>query len=71
MVGKGRTKTSYSIDCKKPEEGYHYDNLQKLTVSENSSKGTKKLEVWWDEYEKKLKAKVTKLNEMDNSDCPF
>lgn len=72
MVGKGRSKESYTIDCIVNEEGYHKDNLQVLTKSANSSKGTKKLEVWWDDCERKLKAKVVELKtNTDNSDCPF
>lgn len=38
MAGKGRSKTSYSIDCIKEELGYVKGNLQKLTVSANSKK---------------------------------
>lgn len=38
MAGKGRSKTSYTIDCIKEELGYVRGNLQKLTKSDNSKK---------------------------------
>ena len=38
MQLKGRSKNSASIDRKDQNRGYFYDNLQILTVSENSSK---------------------------------
>lgn len=38
MAGKGRTKTSYTIDCIIEELGYVRGNLQKLTKSDNSKK---------------------------------
>lgn len=41
MAGKGRSKTSYSIDCIEPYLGYVEGNIRKVTVPENSSKGTK------------------------------
>jgi len=41
IAGKGRTVESYSIDRVNPERGYHIDNIQRLTVSENSRKGKK------------------------------
>jgi hypothetical protein len=41
---KGIWKYSYSIDCKINELGYVEGNLQLLTVSANSIKGTKKVE---------------------------
>lgn len=42
MAGKGRSKDSYSIDCKIEELGYVKGNLQKLTVSQNSIKEHKR-----------------------------
>lgn len=72
IEGKGRSKTSYTIDRIRNEEGYHIDNLQVLPNSQNASKGTKKLEAWWDEQENKIKFVVTTLNKnRDNSNCPF
>lgn len=39
LFGKGREKDKLSIDRIDPLKGYHIDNIQILTVSENSSKG--------------------------------
>ena len=36
---RGKTGASASIDRRDPLQGYHLDNLQILTLSENSSKG--------------------------------
>lgn len=38
MAGKGRTKTSYTIDCIIELLGYVRGNLQKLSKSDNSKK---------------------------------
>lgn len=38
MAGKGRSKESYTIDCIIPELGYTYENIQKLSESDNSKK---------------------------------
>jgi len=47
IVGKGRTKESYSIDRIDPRIGYTYSNLRMLTVSDNSKKGAKILQYDW------------------------
>ena len=57
LKGKGKTKDSYSIDRinDDPEKGYHgyrKDNIQKLTLSENSIK--RHLKTYYDERERKL-----------------
>lgn len=33
---KGKTATSLSVDRIKPLEGYHYDNIRAITLSDNS-----------------------------------
>lgn len=38
IAGKGRTKESYSIDRKDSTKGYTLDNIQRMSVSENSRK---------------------------------
>lgn len=38
IAGKGRTRESYSIDRIDPTKGYQLDNIQRMTVSENSKK---------------------------------
>lgn len=46
MTGKGRTKDHYSIDRIDPTKGYSLDNIQRMTVSENSKKGKKLVYDW-------------------------
>lgn len=41
IAGKGRTKKSFSIDRIDPSKGYHIDNIQCMTVSENSRKSNR------------------------------
>lgn len=43
LMGKGRTKDSYTIDRKDNDKGYSYDNIQVLSLSMNSSKGARQL----------------------------
>lgn len=47
IAGKGRTKTSYSIDRIDNTKGYTLDNIRILTVSENARKGDKNLVYDW------------------------
>lgn len=67
MAGKGRTKDSFSIDCKKNELGYVKGNIRKLTVAQNAAKGTKKLVYDW---ETKHAFVVTEIKTED-TDNPF
>lgn len=46
LAKKGQTKDSYTIDRKDSTKGYTFDNIQVLTLSENSRKGTKKVLVY-------------------------
>lgn len=48
MAGKGRTKDCYSVDCIINELGYAKGNLQRLSVSDNSKKGIKRLVYDWE-----------------------
>lgn len=48
IKGKGKTSQSYSVDRKEADIGYHYWNLQMLTVSENAKKGKKILLYNWE-----------------------
>lgn len=43
----GRKGTSYTIDRIKNEKGYVPGNIQVLTLSQNSSKGTRVLSYDW------------------------
>lgn len=68
IIGKGKTKLSLTIDRKNNDIGYILSNLRVLTNSENSSKGTKKLE-----YDcERAKFTVTKTIDPEiTSDNPF
>jgi len=39
---KGKNASSASIDCKIPEKGYSYENMQILTLAENTIKENKR-----------------------------
>ena len=73
LIGKGKRKESYSIDRRDNTKGYTLDNIRIMTLSENSRKSTKTLEVYYCEYERKLIATVRSNNiELGESDdCPF
>jgi hypothetical protein len=43
LAGKGKTKTSFSIDRIENDKGYTLDNIRILTLSDNSKKGNKKI----------------------------
>lgn len=47
-LGKGRSKVSFTVDCKINELGYAEGNIQMLTKQENSRKGVKSLEYDWE-----------------------
>ena len=68
MAGKGRTKDCYSVDCIINELGYAKGNLQRLSVSENSKKGVKKLVYDW---ENKNGFVVTEYRSEKSSDDHF
>ena len=79
-IGKrGRQKDSFSIDRIHNERGYTKDNIRSITVSENSRKGIKMLDAYWDPHENKVIATVKKSwsdieqsNEKTTFDnCPF
>ena len=79
-IGKrGRQKDSFSIDRIHNELGYTKDNIRSITVSENSRKGTKILDAYWDDYEKQVVATVKKSwsdieqqkEQSTFEDCPF
>jgi hypothetical protein len=48
MAGKGRQKLSYTIDRAKNWLGYTKDNIQCMTKSDNSSKGTRSFTLHYD-----------------------
>ncbi len=48
LVGKGKTKFSFSVDCIKNELGYTDGNLQVLYLTDNASKGTKTKQLVYD-----------------------
>ena len=57
IQNKGTTKESYSIDRINSRKGYSLDNIQVLTVSQNSSKGIKKM-IEWNEYLGELRTRT-------------
>lgn len=65
MAGKGRTKKSYSIDCIINDLGYIRGNLQRLSLSDNSKKGTKRLHYNWETREASVET-VTIINHTEN-----
>lgn len=58
LAGRGKKKESYSIDRIDNTKGYTRDNIQVLTLSENSRKATKTLNAYYCEYEGKVIASV-------------
>ena len=48
ISGKGKTKTSYSIDCIDEKKGYTRTNIRVLSLRNNSLKRWKKLEYDWE-----------------------
>lgn len=47
IAGKGRTKESYCIDRRDNKKGYTKNNIQILTISDNSKKGARILVYDW------------------------
>jgi len=60
FVGKGKKKDSYSIDRIDNNKGYTLDNIQIMTLSENSKKYTKTLDAYYDDLNKRVVATVKK-----------
>lgn len=69
IAGKGRSKESYSVDCKIAIKGYVPGNLQCLTLSDNAKKGVKKMLVY--DWEHKQGFVIQKLADTNNPDNPF
>jgi hypothetical protein len=70
IVGKGKTKESYSIDRKESDKGYFLENIQILSLSDNSKKARKTLHYDWENKEAIVSNNLKELN--DNMDkYPF
>lgn len=66
LRGKGKTSESYSIDRIDSSRGYTVDNIQVITLSENSRKGAKVLSYdWATQYATVM---TIKKNNLDNWD---
>lgn len=66
LLGRGRTKDSYSIDRIRENEGYVPGNLQVLTVSENTKKYSK-----WVKYDYQTKYGTTVKVFDEQNTAPF
>jgi hypothetical protein len=67
IAGKGRTKTSYTIDRKDNTMGYFIGNIEIRSNSYNSRKRTKSLRYEWDDNAGKMAAWVTDSNNISHS----
>ena len=68
LTKKGKRKKGFTIDRINNSEGYRIENIQKLTRSENSKKGTKALVYDW----LNKTAYYTNLNQsINNNLTPF
>ena len=68
LTCRGKKPTSYSVDRIDPDKGYTFDNIQKLTISENSSKKNTR-SYYWDEYDMQLK--ITTKRPTEDESHPF
>lgn len=70
---KGKTSTSYSIDRIKNELGYTLSNIRVLPLGENSRKGVKTLNAYYDFENNEMYARVMTIHQTvtTSSDCPF
>lgn len=59
ISGKGKTRESLSIDRIDNTKGYTESNIRVLTLSENSAKGKKTLNAYYDYIERKVIATVS------------
>lgn len=70
IVNKGKTATSYSIDRRENDKGYTLDNIQIMTLADNSRKHTKRVV-----YEPETRQFYTATLPIDeattHTDCPF
>ena len=66
ITKKGKKKHSLSIDRRDNDKGYTIDNIQVLTLSQNSRK-----KIYFDyDWESKT-GRYQEIKPSDNSDCPF
>ncbi len=59
LSGRGKKSESLSIDRIDNTQGYTLSNIRVLTLSENSAKGTKTLNAYYDYVERKVVASVS------------
>jgi hypothetical protein len=71
LTGKGKTKTSYSIDRIDNNKGYSIDNIRVLTLSANSKKGTKILHYDWRTKEAIVTSTRIEVDIPPDEFCPF
>ena len=66
LIGKGKTKDSFSIDRRDPNEGYVRSNIRILTLGENASKRRKILLYDDDTRSLKVKNVIKRKPEIDD-----
>lgn len=73
LMGKGRSKTSYTIDRIRDEEGYVKGNLRVLTNSNNVKKeNNRRKQLVYVKYgSKSMSFNFVEVKEKDNTDVPF
>lgn len=68
MVNRGKKSTSFSVDRIDNSKGYSIDNIQVLTLSQNTQKRNKTLRF---DYLHPDETKVVEKISYEDKDCPF
>lgn len=70
VYGKKRTADTWSIDRVNPDKGYSIDNIQPLTLSDNSRKRWEDVRTL-EFFEDYSQARIKPINKPNYSDSPF
>lgn len=71
LQGRGKKKTSYSIDRIDNSKGYVIENIRVLSLSENAKKGTKHLDYDWQTGCARVIETTRKIETNEEDDLPF
>jgi len=72
LQGRGKKKTSYSIDRIDNSKGYTLDNIRVMTLSGNAKKGNKHLNYDWQTgYATVVETTRKKIETNEEDDLPF